>query len=66
MARAEAVTASLREYPHDPDALAAFRINVKDVAAMRPYLVVPPITAPRKHRTAVEVRLRVHITHPAE
>ena len=64
VARAEAVTASLQEYPHDPDALAAFRINVKDVAATRPYLVVPPITAPRKHRTAVEARLWVNLTYP--
>ena len=54
VARAEAVTASLQEQPHDPDTLAEFRINVKDVAATRPYLVVPPITAPRKHRIPVE------------
>jgi len=51
--RATGVTANLQMYPHDPDALAAFRVNVKDVAATRPYLVVPPHTAPRRHRTPV-------------
>ena len=53
--RANAAMASLEVKPDDPDALAAFRVNIKDVAATRPYLVVPPITAPRKHRQAVVI-----------